>query len=139
MAQELEAAGSKVLVYLPDGGDCASKEECAARFHIFNLFSYDFPSLFSRRLCQQNLKQNPQSISPFISSLYSMPSTSLPQCTLSGSSIPSHYLPSIFPNIGINALITLDVDTIPLILTYGQVCCRLRRSSSLHWFEAGSD
>ena len=35
LAQELEAAGSKVLVYLPDGGDCASKEECAARFHIF--------------------------------------------------------------------------------------------------------
>jgi hypothetical protein len=29
--QELEAAGSKVLVYLPDGGDCSSREECAAR------------------------------------------------------------------------------------------------------------
>ena len=38
LPQELEAAGSKVLVYLPDGGDCASKEECAARFHIFILF-----------------------------------------------------------------------------------------------------
>ena len=32
LTQELEAASSKVLVYLPDGGDCANKEECLARF-----------------------------------------------------------------------------------------------------------
>ena len=40
LTQELEAAGSKVLVYLPDGGDCSSKDECAARFliHILDPF-----------------------------------------------------------------------------------------------------
>ena len=61
----------------------------------YSSFFLWFPlTLFSRRLCQQNLKKNPQTIFPFISSLYSMPCTSLPQCILSGSSIPWHYLPS---------------------------------------------
>ena len=78
LTQELEAAGSKVLVYLPDGGDCSSKDECAARFliHILDPFprsplTVSLSPSWRRGLCKQ--KGVLFLIVPFTSSLNCMP------------------------------------------------------------------
>ena len=78
LTQELEAAGSKVLVYLPDGGDCSSKDECAARFwiHILDPFPRSPLHRFTFTFLKERTVPTKRSlflIVPFTSSLNCMP------------------------------------------------------------------
>ena len=88
LTQDLESASSKVLVYLPDGGDCSTKEECLARsfygpasflliqnsFHSLSTSSFHFTSnsLPSAPLIFV-IKLKPQSGFPITANFFSFP------------------------------------------------------------------
>ena len=90
LTQDLEPASSKVLVYLPDGGDCSTKEECLARsfyrptsflliqnsFHSLSTSSFHFTSnTFALRAFDLCHKAKAPSVFPITANFFSFPST----------------------------------------------------------------